>query len=50
MLVILIRINGSSRAALRSTVISVRERGRGAYISLCISVMYMGEIRETQKL
>ena len=38
-------INSSSLPALRSTVINVMERGRGAYISLCISVMYMGEIR-----
>lgn len=26
-------------------MINVKERGRGAYISLCISVMYMEEIR-----
>lgn len=38
-------INSSSLPALRSTVINVIERGRGAYISLCISVMYMEKIR-----
>lgn len=37
-------INSGSLPALRSTVINVTERGRGAYISLCISVMYMEKI------
>lgn len=39
-------INSSSLPALGSTVINVIEGGRGAYISLCISVMYMEKIRE----
>lgn len=38
-------INSSSLPALGSAAINVMERGRGAYISLCISVMYTGEIR-----
>lgn len=38
-------INRGSPPALRSPVINVIERGRRAYISLCISVMYMGEIK-----
>lgn len=41
----LLLINSGSLPALRSTVINVIERGKGAYISLCISVMYMEEIR-----
>ncbi len=42
-------INSGSLPALRSTVINVIVRGRGAYISLCISVMYMEEIREERE-
>lgn len=45
MLVILTSHQQQQLPALGGSVINVIERGRGAYISLCISVMYMGEIR-----